>query len=242
MADRRRALPPRLAAVAALVPRGARVADVGTDAGLLALGLLDSGRADYCVASDRAAAGLDIAARRGVPYLAAGRLHLRHGDGLDVLSRADAVDVVVVAGLGARSIERILVPDRLERLGVRRVVVQPQTDPRRVRRWLCSAGLGIVAERLARERGRDYVAIAATRGAAAARAWRPTLPDDDLLDAGPFLVASGDPLVRAHWQRELRRLDRVLDRARGGARRGAAARRRLALRVLARLSGSARSV
>ena len=51
-AQARLSLPPRLAAVAALVPPGARLVDVGTDHGYLPLLLLEEGRVLSAIATD----------------------------------------------------------------------------------------------------------------------------------------------------------------------------------------------
>jgi tRNA (adenine22-N1)-methyltransferase len=221
-----------------LVPRGARVADIGTDAGLLPVLLLDTGQASYCIASDCSTAGLVEAGRRGAPHVAAGRLHVRRAAGLDALRPDDELSAVTIAGLGARAIGRILVPERLEFLGVRDLVLQPQTEVGRIREWLYSNAFCIVAERIVRDRGRDYIVIGATLERTAAGRSRHARPGPDLLEAGPCLVESADPLVRSHWERQLRRLSRILERARGPAADRAAERRELALRVLARLPRS----
>lgn len=213
------------------------MADVGTDAAKLPIRLLDAGRVPFCVASDRIDAGLARAAVVARHYVADGKLVLRRAAGLDAVDDGDRIDVVTMAGLGARTIRGVLSPARLRRLGVERVVLQPQTEIRLVREWLREIDYGIVDERISRERGRDYVAIAAERGAVAASRWHQGDDEDDLLEAGPRLVESDDPLVRAHWTRELERLTRILHRARGPAHGSAARRRDLALRILGRLPG-----
>ena len=150
-------------AVAELVPAGAAVAEVGTDAAALAVALLDAGRASRCVATDRSPAGLARARRRGTRHLASGALELRLGEGLAPLAAADRLDVLVLAGMGARSMVRILEDPRLAGLALRRLVLQPQTEPARLRRWLGEHGFAIVGESRASERGRDYLVIAAER-------------------------------------------------------------------------------
>jgi tRNA (adenine22-N1)-methyltransferase len=228
----------RLAAVASLVPRGARVADIGTDAGLLPVLLLDTRRVSFCIASDRSTAGLVETGRRGARHVATGRLHVRQAVGLDAIHPEDEVNAVTIAGLGARTIRRILVLERLERLGVQHLVLQPQTEVRRVREWLYANAFGIVAERMVRDHGRDYIVIGATLARAAARRSRPSRTGPDLLEAGPCLVESADPLVRAHWERQLLRHSRILESAHGPAADLATERRELALSVLARLPRS----
>jgi tRNA (adenine22-N1)-methyltransferase len=157
----------RLATIAALVPDGARVADVGTDRALVPRALLASGRASYCLAIDRSPQVIR-AAHAALLGLGSG-LELRRGNGLAAIEEQDRIDVVVLAGLGARTIVRILDDPRRLTLGLGRLVLQPQTEPERLRAWLEANGLEIVAERRAHERGRSYVVLAARSSLAGAR-------------------------------------------------------------------------
>jgi len=226
----------RLDVVSQLVPAGARLADVGTDSATLPIRLLDRGRVSFCVASDRADAGLARAARRARRHVAEGRLVLRRANGLDAIRGPDRIEVVTITGLGARSIRRILTPAGLARPEIRRLVLQPQGEVRQVRECLRRLRFGITDERLVRQRGRDYVVIAAERDPIAASRWQLGDDDEDLLEAGPRLIESSDPGVRAHWERELDRQLRILAQAHGRSRRTAIRRRDLARRILARLS------
>ena len=99
-------LSPRLAAIAALVPQGARLADVGTDHAYLPVRLLLDGGIASAVATDvnegPLQRGRETAERYGVRTIL-----FRRCDGLaDV--RADEVDTVVIAGMGGDLIARIL--------------------------------------------------------------------------------------------------------------------------------------
>ena len=225
----------RLDAIASMVPPGSVVADIGTDHGLLPLRLLASGRAVRCVASEPSAARL--AKARAVASRSPSRpaLSLRIGDGFAVLAPEDGVDVAVIAGLGGHAVVRILDHPARDRLALRRLVLQPQTDPSLVRGWLVEHGFLHVDERLVLDRGRFYALIAAEPG------WEelahPVLSREDLLEAGPLLVLSRDPLVTLVWTRWLERHERILARARPSAARDEALRQRdLARRVLAALS------
>jgi len=150
----------RLATIAALVPPGARVADIGADGARLPRALLESRRAAFCLAIDSspAAASAARAATRGCgPHLV-----VREGDGFGAIEAGDRIDVVVLAGLGARTIVRILDDPRRRRLEPRLLLLQPQTEPALLRRWLAEHGYTVVDERRAHERGRCYVVLAAT--------------------------------------------------------------------------------
>ena len=224
----------RLRAVASLVPQGSRVADIGTDHGWLPAILLASGRAAYCVATEVEQHRTFRLAQPCIEAARQGRLELRRGFGLRVLEVVDRIDVIVLSGLGARAATRILEDRSLGDLGVRRLVIQPQSEPARVRRWLAQNGYAIVDERMVRERGRFYVAIAAEPRGDETPQSHPRLDPQDLEEAGPCLVRSPDPVVRGYWRRVLRDQEWILSRGSRGAG-GAAARRRLerARRVLA---------
>ena len=148
----------RLDAVASLVPQGARVADVGTDHGLLPRALLESGRASYCLAIDKSPQVIRAARRTLAGFDA--RLELRCGNGLAAIEERDRIDVLVLAGLGARTIVRILDDPRRLVLRPSRLVLQPQSEPGRLRRWLADVGLEVRGERLATDRGRRYLVLA----------------------------------------------------------------------------------
>ncbi len=97
----------RLAAVAALVRPGSRVADIGTDHGLLMVHLLQSGRAAGGYACDLREKPL-AAARRAVAAAGfADRIHCLQADGLDALSSGMADDIVM-AGMGGELIARLI--------------------------------------------------------------------------------------------------------------------------------------
>jgi tRNA (adenine22-N1)-methyltransferase len=175
-----------------MVPHGSRVADIGTDHALLPRMLLSQGLASYCIASDVKKGNSPI---QGIDY--------RRGRGLRVLSPEDRIDVVTIAGMGARSIIRILADERLERLGIRRAVLQPQRDAAELRRWLAGRRFTIVDEKLVMEKRCYYFIMAAELEHREGAYDHPELGLEELLQAGPVLVRSGDPLVRDYWQRAM---------------------------------------
>ena len=218
------------------MPAGARVADLGSDHGRLILALVETGTAAFAVATEatpeRTSRLADsLGRRRRGPAIEA-----RCGDGLAALRPADRLDCVVVAGIGGPAMARILSsPARLE-LGIRRFVLQPATDPGTVRRWLAGSGLGVVDEALVVERRRFHLVIVAEPGAPEAAA-HPVLGPDDLMEVGPRLAESGDPVVIDYWRSELARARAILTTATPGRGRAEAeGRRALALRVLAALA------
>jgi len=219
-----------------MVPPGSRVADIGTDQALLPRWLLSCGRALHCIASERDPGRLARARGLRDRHPLRDRLELRSGDGASVLAPEDRVDVLIVAGLGARATCRILARADLERLGIRRLLLQPQTAPAFVRHFVLERGFGIVEERLIEDAGRFYPILAAEPGARAPGG-RSSLSPDDLLEVGPCLLGSGSPALERFWRQELRRNEEILALETSGRGRAAAQRRRdLSRRILEALN------
>ncbi|MBQ9377059.1 MAG: SAM-dependent methyltransferase [Schwartzia sp.] len=210
----------RLAAVAALVPRGARAADIGTDHAYLARALISERGAARVIATDKNE-GPCAAARRTL--LAAGlaeRIPVRCGDGLSAIAPGE-VEVVCVAGMGGTLIVSILAaaPEVLSSLS--RLVLQPMNDAASLRRWLYANGWHIAEESLALADGRLYEIIAAEPGAE-------PMPERRLLTLGPVLWRERPPLFARHAEAHIARLRRVADgMEKSEAARGSEAHRRV---------------
>lgn len=192
----------RLAAVAALVPHGARVADVGTDHAYLAIALMEERDAAHVIATDKNE-GPCAAARRTLSAAGlSGRVPVRCGDGLVPLSPGE-VDTVCIAGMGGGLIASILAagPDVLQKLS--RLVLQPMNDAPTLRRWFYENGWHIAEERLATADGRLYEIIAAEPGTE-------ELPESWLLTIGPVLWREKPALFARHIEAQVERLRRIL--------------------------------
>ena len=204
-------LSPRLAAVAELVPLGARVADIGTDHGWLPIHLVHTRRARTAIASDLREQPLDGARRRVESHHLSDRIDLRLGSGLTVLT-PDEVTTVIITGMGGRRVVDLIMaaPQVIERLD--RVIVQPNTDVAWVREQLRAAGLMLSDEQLIEHDGHWYPTLAWTPG-------QPDAPWSDLDHRfGPLLRGRADPQLRRFLGSELSRVAQVLARAqRSGA-------------------------
>ena len=221
----------RLAAVAAAIPPGSRVADIGSDHGRLPRMLIASGHAGWCVATEHGEGPANRlrAAVEGSPE--ADRIELRRGDGLAPLRREDALDVLVVSGMGGPAMLRILRAERLDELGPERLVLQPQSGWAGLRAGLDGLGRGVRAERLVEDRGRFYTVMLAGDGVA-----EPAIPAGfsrrEWYEVGPCWVRDGEPAALAYWTRRRERALRRLRLARGGGLEAARAEYDLAERAL----------
>lgn len=181
----------RLSLIASFVPRGARVADIGTDHALLPIHLLQSGTSPRVIAVEKAAGPLR-AARQAVAEAGLEAVcDVRAGDGFGPIAPGE-VDTAVIAGMGGQTIAGVLDAAPAGVLnGVSRLILQPMNRAAAVRAWLYGHGWHVVDEGLVEESGRLYELIVAERGAA-------DMPDEVLLEVGPVLWEKKHPLLRRH--------------------------------------------
>lgn len=156
-------LQPRLAHIASLVPKGSRLADVGTDHGYLPVYLLRCGAIKSAVASDLRSEPLAHAKRSAAQYGVSENLEFRLCSGLDGIS-PDEVDTVVIAGMGGELIVKILEAAPWTRERALTLILQPQTKAEVLRHWLSENGYRFVKESLVRDKGTLYAVMCVTAG------------------------------------------------------------------------------
>ena len=144
----------RLAAVAALVPQGGRLADVGTDHGYLPVSLILEGKITHAIAADIRTGPLDHARRTAEEYGVTEYLDFRLCDGLNGILAGEC-DTVTIAGMGGETIAHILSQALWTREGVK-LILQPQSTQEVLRRFLVQNGYRIQRERVVREGERWY--------------------------------------------------------------------------------------
>ena len=154
-------LTPRLAAVAAQVPPGARLADVGTDHAYLPVWLLLAGRIVGAVATDVNQGPLQRGQETAQRYGVAHRMDFRRCDGLAALSPGE-VDTVVIAGMGGDLMVHILSAAPWTRDV--KLILQPMSTQEVLRQWLIAHGYTIPWEGIAREGEKFYPLFTATGG------------------------------------------------------------------------------
>lgn len=153
----------RLETVAACVPRGSRVADIGTDHGYVPIWLIEQGIAKYAIAMDVRKGPLMRAQEHIVQHKLEDRIETRLSDGLLKLRPGEA-DTVVIAGMGGELMLRILREGSHVWDSVARFVLSPQSELEIFRRGLESMGFSIEKEIMLREDGKYYTVLVAARG------------------------------------------------------------------------------
>lgn len=193
----------RLSALAAYVPPGGVVADIGTDHAYLPIFLIEAGISKKVIATDLNPGPLESATRAVEERNLRDRIDLRLGDGLQTLEPGEA-EVLVLAGIGGNTIKEILAakPDVL--ISVNRLVMQPMADAGDLRIWLAGNGWKIISEKLVDEDGRLYQIVIAEPG-------RELFDDKLYLELGPRLIEGRDPLLNVYLDKIIDQYERALN-------------------------------
>ena len=156
-------LSPRLEMVAGLVPRGARLADVGTDHAYLPVSLILSGHIPGAIAADLRQGPLNRARQTVRTWDLTGQIAFRLCDGLKGIA-PEETDAVAIAGMGGETIAGILEAALWTRERNIPLILQPMSSMPDLRRWLAGHGYRIVTEDIAREGDTLYTAWSVRAG------------------------------------------------------------------------------
>ncbi len=152
----------RLQAIAELVPKGARVIDVGTDHAMIPVWLAQEGRASHVWASDLRAGPLDSAKALINSTGTGSSVETKLTDGLCGFG-PDAGDTVIIAGMGGETMVSILSSAPWTRKDVL-LILSPQSKQEILRGFLVKNGYSITHEGLVEDGGHIYPVITACGG------------------------------------------------------------------------------
>ena len=132
------------------------VCDVGCDHGHLSIALLQSGKAEYVIASDIGEGPLSSAGSNMSGLGLDGRFELVRSDGLSHLDTARQPDAVIIAGMGGFVMQQILSAGIEVARGCRELILSPQSNITEFRGFLSDEGFEILDERMVFEDGKYY--------------------------------------------------------------------------------------
>jgi tRNA (adenine22-N1)-methyltransferase len=193
----------RLERVAAHVPQGARLADIGSDHGYLPVALALRGAIETGVAGEVAQTPYESAQRNVRRNGLEQRITVRLADGLAAIQAQDRITAVSLCGMGGQTMCEILERGKQHLSGNERLILNPNGDERELRGWLMANGYRIVCEELLRENRFDYEIIVAEPGETSAYS-------AEELYFGPLLMREKSPAFLTKWQRMLRQKQQTL--------------------------------
>ena len=193
----------RLERVAAHVPAGARLADIGSDHGYLLVALMNRGLIAAGVAGEVASTPFYAAQRTVRENGLSQRISVRQANGLAAIETEDGITAVSLCGMGGETIRDILDRDKARLSGTERLILQPNGGEQPLRQWLMDNGYRILAEEVLRENRFDYEIIVAERS-------EPVRYTDHELHFGPLQLQERSSAFLAKWQRRLHLKQRTL--------------------------------
>lgn len=217
----------RLECIAAKIPAGVGMIDVGTDHGYLPVALARRGYTGNLFASDIGEGPLLTAKEHAEEAGVTDRLLFLCCDGLD-LCPPDAVDCIVIAGMGGDTISGIL--DRAEFCMDSKytLILQPMTRAEVLRYWLAYNEFAILEEDLVEDNGILYSVFVARFGG------KTRLNDAELFTGKTEMLAS-HPLFPKMLEIQKRRFRKVYEALRRSGAGDSDGRLRLAEQICTQL-------
>lgn len=197
-------------AVAAMVTSGGVLADVGTDHGYIPIALIQRQKIKSAIAMDinkgpLARAQDNIASARLGDYI-----QTRLSDGVAALGEGEA-DSILIAGMGGELVIHILSEGEKVCKAASELILQPQSDIRKVREYLRLHHYKIVDEDMICEDGKYYPMMRVIN-VELDDAWMKM--DEQTRVAcdiyGPLLLRNGNPVLRRFLVRQHRQLTQIL--------------------------------
>lgn len=192
----------RLQAVAAYVPNGSHLLDVGSDHAYLPIALIKTGVITFAIAGEVVQGPFDSAVKNVAEHGLSHQIQVRLANGLSAFDVSDGVTAITICGMGGRLIADILEAGKDKLAQVERLILQPNNREDDLRRWLSANEFLIVAETIMTENGKYYEIIVAEHGHQA-------LSEEDLR-FGCYLRREKSMVFQAKWQGEIEKLGQAL--------------------------------
>ncbi|MCM3002514.1 tRNA (adenine(22)-N(1))-methyltransferase [Priestia koreensis] len=198
----------RLEEVVKSIPKGARIADIGSDHAYLPCYAYLQGYITEAIAGEVVEGPFQSAKDQVKKVNLENVIDVRKGNGLAVLEKGE-VDCVTIAGMGGTLISTILEEGKEKLEGVTRLILQPNIGAINVRKWLLDNEWEIIDEKILEDEKRIYEIVVAERGEA-------KKPYGDELESGllvgPVLRVEKNEAFVKKWTHELSHLKQIASR------------------------------
>ncbi|MGH2318164.1 tRNA (adenine(22)-N(1))-methyltransferase [Planococcus sp. SE5232] len=186
----------RLTRVAYHVPKGAVVADIGSDHAYLPCYLVLNGVADKAVAGEVVKGPFESARKQVQQEGLTGQIDVRLASGLDAIQPEDGITAVTIAGMGGPLICSILEQGKERLDGVERLILQPNVHAKSIRDWAGANDWIIREEEILKENEKIYEILVLEKTLSSV-----FLTQQQLL-MGPELLKEKTAIFREKWIRE----------------------------------------
>ncbi|MDZ5470961.1 tRNA (adenine(22)-N(1))-methyltransferase TrmK (plasmid) [Bacillus sp. 31A1R] len=207
----------RLATVVKYIPKGFKIADIGSDHAYLPCHVVAQGLVPFAIAGEVVEGPFQSAKKQVALEGLTEKISVRMGSGLEVIS-PNEVDCITIAGMGGALIASIL-DEGKDKLGsVQRLILQPNLSAKSIRTWLIDHHWELVGEEILEEDDKIYEVLIAEKGDPLAPYSNETLESDLLF--GPFLKKQKSETFTKKWLNEKKNWERILQQIETASNQG----------------------
>ena len=150
----------RLKSLAGLITLDDKVADIGCDHALLDIYMLKNKITNKVLIGDVSENALENGINNVKKYHLENKITAKCGNGLDVIT--DEIDTVIISGMGASTIIKILSSNKLKQ--IKKLIIQSNNDYFLLRKFLTNNGFYISHEAVIYDNGKYYINMMFLRG------------------------------------------------------------------------------
>ena len=197
-------------AVASMVTPGSVLADVGTDHGYVPISLVQRKKIQKAIAMDVNKGPLQRAKEHIAECQLEEYIETRLSDGVQKLE-AGEVDAILIAGMGGELVIHILSEGMEVCRSAKELILQPQSELGKVRKFLRENNFEIIDEDMIIEEGKYYPmmkVIPVDEIALWEMLPEEVIPACDMY--GPFLLKNGNPSLRKYLVKQHKQLTKIL--------------------------------
>lgn len=149
----------RLEKVASYITKNERIADIGSDHAYLPCFAIKNGTASFAIAGEVVDGPFQSAQKQVRSSGLTEQIDVRKGNGLAVIEKEDAIDTIVIAGMGGTLIRTILEEGATKLNGGTKLILQPNIAAWQLREWSEQNNWSITSEAILREDNKIYEII-----------------------------------------------------------------------------------
>ena len=197
-------------AVSSMVTPGSVLADIGTDHGYVPISLVQRKKIKSAIAMDVNKGPLQRAKEHIQEFQLEDYIETRLSDGVKKLEVGE-VDSILIAGMGGDLVIRIITEGMEVCRSAKELVLQPQSELGKVRKFLREKKFEIIDEDMVIEDGKYYPMMKVIPVDEIAL-WE-ILPEEVIPacdEYGPFLLKNGNPSLRKYLVKQHKQLTKIL--------------------------------
>lgn len=202
-------IPRRLKTISSYLSLGTIFADIGSDHAFLPVYVCLHDPSAYAIAGEVNQGPYERAIETVNKYHLNNVVDVRLGDGLAIVQPGE-INELVIAGMGGTLISSILEEGKKKLSLVKKIIVQPNIQARKVRQWLEKNNYLITDETIIKENNHFYEIIV-SKSSNSSRKKLPKEAREKEYIFGPILLQNKTPQFHQKWTEEKIKLEKIIN-------------------------------